>query len=345
MGTLLAERYTDEAFFKRERRLFEKYPLLAGHSSQFKKAGDYTTQKIFEREALLLHNGSETNAFYNYCAHRGMRLLEGSGRSRQLQCSYHGWCYDFNGQRISDQGRQRLEPLGLQRWQGLLFVNQSKVDNSYFAGLSEILKPYRLDTLELAQHRKVAVNCNWKALVDNVIEDYHVSTVHKSSLARFFELSEVNYRKLDNHVVINARLEQRIAQGLLQNLSKPPYLQLEPHHWNVYQKILVFPNTVINVSPYFMTSYTAWPVAVNRCLLEFRFYRRAGLGLLKGTVLGLRNLLTLFFSKKILKEDLSILETYQASLAARMIKRHALQPQEEGMALFHQQVDRALKQR
>ena len=53
-----------------------------------------------ESVIVLRGDDGELIAYYNVCRHRGTRICENeSGQfSKSIQCKYHGWTYNLNGQ-------------------------------------------------------------------------------------------------------------------------------------------------------------------------------------------------------------------------------------------------------
>ena len=81
------------------------------------------------------HSG-ELHALSRICVHRAMPVAEGSGNASRFVCPYHNWTYELDGRLRSapmmegadgfDPARCRLPRLGLEVWQGFVFVNRAK---------------------------------------------------------------------------------------------------------------------------------------------------------------------------------------------------------------------------
>ena len=100
--TLGAEPYISEAYARAEvDKLWRKVWQVAGRVEEIPDVGDYFTYDILNDTILITRSGpDEISAFYNVCAHRGKRLADGCGHTKQFRCSYHAWRYDLTGQNV-----------------------------------------------------------------------------------------------------------------------------------------------------------------------------------------------------------------------------------------------------
>ena len=75
----------------------------------------------------------DVRAYSNVCRHRGMALVEGTGKAAVLTCPYHAWSYDLDGALRKapymdeveefDSAACALPEFALEEWRGFLFVN------------------------------------------------------------------------------------------------------------------------------------------------------------------------------------------------------------------------------
>ena len=154
--------------------------------------------------AVVRDNDNINRVFHNVCRHRGHKLLESSGvLSGVIKCPYHSWIYELNGSlkttpNIEGRGKHNsvnidLSKFGLfeiknRTWMGLTFVNISGNANSLNIHLkplinrwSELVGPNGLDELSKREHSDsttLTVNANWKLIVENYLESYHLPWVH-----------------------------------------------------------------------------------------------------------------------------------------------------------------------
>jgi len=66
-------------------------------------------------------------------------------------------------------------------WNGLVFINlaeQTETLESYLGPVADLLEAYHFEEMTLVQDQTVHLDCNWKAVVDNFGELYHVDFLH-----------------------------------------------------------------------------------------------------------------------------------------------------------------------
>jgi phenylpropionate dioxygenase-like ring-hydroxylating dioxygenase large terminal subunit len=174
-------------------KIFQKEWLCVGHISELKNPGDYLTFDLVGHPIMVVRDRShELRAFSNVCRHRSARLLDGSGNTKLLVCPYHAWTYELNGKL---RGAPFMEPaqvkdiclndLQLEVWQGLIFVNLDQNTEPLaprLESLQEEVGQFNLAGMEVVHFYDDEVACNWKVLVENFCESYHVFRVHKTTL-------------------------------------------------------------------------------------------------------------------------------------------------------------------
>lgn len=188
------EAYTSEALLGLERdRLFRHGWIVVAHVSELAGAGDYVTFEIAGHPVLAVRGRDGIlRAFSNVCPHRSAMIAEGCGRTNLFTCPYHAWSYDLTGRLMGAPHMDRaalgdigLRPLRLETWHGLVFVNLD-ADTAPLApdlaGLERWLAPLRLDDQHVILREDLRMACNWKVLLENFCESYHVFCVHRTTL-------------------------------------------------------------------------------------------------------------------------------------------------------------------
>ena len=174
--------------------LWRKSWLLAGLESDVAKAGNYFVFDIGREQILVTRNNSGTiQGFYNVCQHRGNMLVKDEiGKAANFRCAYHAWTYDIDGQLSIIPYKERFlngvpcEELSLgkvhtEAWNGFIFINMSESPEPllHFLGpLADQLAPYKFGKMVLMEDQTVQLDCNWKAVIDNFSELYHVDFLH-----------------------------------------------------------------------------------------------------------------------------------------------------------------------
>ncbi|HUC63700.1 MAG TPA: aromatic ring-hydroxylating dioxygenase subunit alpha [Alphaproteobacteria bacterium] len=195
---LPASCYTSPEFYQREaERIFRRAWNFLGRADQIPKAGDYFTADIAGIPIIVVRcRDGVPRALANTCRHRGALLLKGAGRcTRYIACPYHSWSYALDGALVAAPGMEgvhgfdradfSLQPVRLETWDGFMFVNfDSDAESlaSYLGDLPAFLQCYGFGRMRCVRRKSYSVNCNWKLLAENSIEDYHTATVHRHSI-------------------------------------------------------------------------------------------------------------------------------------------------------------------
>jgi nitrite reductase/ring-hydroxylating ferredoxin subunit len=134
--------------------------------------------------------------FINLCRHRGAVLHdEGRGSARLVQCPYHAWSYDDRGRLTGvphsggsniDRASHALDPVRLQVWRGIVFISfdaEAEPLDRRLAGLDRHLENFRYERYEQAPAMETeSWAANWKLIVENAMDWYHLFQVHPKSL-------------------------------------------------------------------------------------------------------------------------------------------------------------------
>jgi choline monooxygenase len=195
--------YTGEDFFTLENEtLFANAWVFAGFAHELAKAGDVVPVTVAGRPLMLVRGrDGEIRAFHNVCRHRCATLVEQPGNvGRVITCPYHAWAYGLDGALRTtphfagpdrhdhpglDRRRMGLKPVRSGVWQDWVFVNLSGTAIDFDDFVAPIRR--RLAAANLARLTPVAtidlgeVGTNWKFLMENFIEPYHVQFVHKTT--------------------------------------------------------------------------------------------------------------------------------------------------------------------
>ncbi|MDA9960801.1 aromatic ring-hydroxylating dioxygenase subunit alpha [Candidatus Pelagibacter sp.] len=200
---LPAESYTDHEFWKKEcNTVLSDDWLFVGFVHELKNPGDVIPLSIAGKPIFLVKNvNNEITAFHNVCSHRCLKLIdEKKNIGKIIRCPYHAWSYDLDGKlkaaphvggtnqhkpegfNFLDHG---LKPIKIHIWHDWIFINfngKAKKFEEYVKPLSK-----RFNDIDLTKLKYVAtldfgvINTNWKFLIENFIEPYHVQFVHKTT--------------------------------------------------------------------------------------------------------------------------------------------------------------------
>ena len=201
---LPAAAYTSEAFFALENeRIFSDSWVFVGLGHELARPGDVVPVTVAGKPVLLVRDaGRQVRAFHNVCRHRCLKLVEEPCNvGPAIQCPYHTWTYKLDGALHStpyfggskplsapagfDRAQYGLVPVRVATWHDWIFVNL----NGAAPPLEDVVAPLksRFDGLDLTQLQHVVtvdlgeIAANWKLLMENFIEPYHVPFVHATT--------------------------------------------------------------------------------------------------------------------------------------------------------------------
>lgn len=205
LHAMAGEAYTCDEFFKKEQKhVFQNNWVLAGFVHELQEPGTAIPTEVGGQPILLLTNSEgEINAFHNVCRHRGLILVNEKTKVEQsITCPYHAWSYDTDGSLESAPhfgGFRKQEipgfkkcdfgllPVRFEIWHDWVFVNvdgKAPDFSEYVATFEEELKDFDFNTLEpIGRIDLGEIKTNWKLLMENFIEPYHVPVVHDVTAA------------------------------------------------------------------------------------------------------------------------------------------------------------------
>lgn len=200
--------YRSEEIHKLElARIFRADWLCPGLAAEIPAAGDYLTFSIADQPIFTIRDGDgRIRSFANVCLHRLMPLLAGRGNSRRITCPYHAWTYDLDGKVIGaghmgrpphfDKADYCLPEIRTEVWEGWIYVTLAK-DAPPVAGLLAGLLPevqrYRMAGYVPVAHQDHIWQTNWKLLVENFMEGYHLPVAHKATVGAWFPVEDTEF--------------------------------------------------------------------------------------------------------------------------------------------------------
>ncbi|MEM7226545.1 MAG: aromatic ring-hydroxylating dioxygenase subunit alpha [Pseudomonadota bacterium] len=200
--------YTAPAVLDLEREaLFRREWICVGRIDEVAKPGDFMTFDILDEPVLVIHgDDGQIRALSNVCRHRGMVIASGQGNRKRLACPYHAWTYDSRGRLIGaphmnerpdfDRTAICLPEFRSEVWQGFLFVTldaETPPLAPRLADLEPLVRNYHFDEMTLRYVAEGVWETNWKCLMENFMEGYHLSPLHRTTL------HPVNPTKLCKH--------------------------------------------------------------------------------------------------------------------------------------------------
>lgn len=186
------------------RNIFAKCWIYVGHGSELKRNGDFHTRKVAGRPVIFARDSKgEVRCMFNTCRHRGALVCtQRNGNTRRFNCVYHGWIYNNDGSiaRVPgdeaytaafDQSTFGLKaPARFEQYRDFWFMNldpdaPSLVD--YLGRATEyidlVVDQSPSNSMEvISGTQEYDVNANWKLMVENSVDDYHLPSTHSTWL-------------------------------------------------------------------------------------------------------------------------------------------------------------------
>jgi len=200
---LPAKSYTDSDFWKKEcDTVLSNGWLFVGFVHEYNNVGDVQPIFIAGKPILLIKNeNNEIKAFHNVCSHRCLKLVsEKKNIGKLIRCPYHSWSYDLHGNlkaapHIGGTNNHKpkgfnfkehgLKQIRIHIWNDWIFINlngKAKKFQEYAKPLFSKFKDLDFNKLKYTATLDFGkINTNWKFLIENFIEPYHVQFVHKNT--------------------------------------------------------------------------------------------------------------------------------------------------------------------
>ncbi len=276
------EVYTSEAFLAAEiEHVFLTEWLCIGRADELAKPGDYLTTDLPRLPIVTLRTeAGEIRSLSNVCAHRGMRLLSGEGKcSRNIVCPYHAWAYNYEGQLISaprlkqcadfvasDHG---LTPVRTEVWQGWIYVT-ANADlppvAQHVAELDAAISGYRADRYVQILKEEMVWKTNWKILMENFMEDYHLPIVHRATIAGYSPVNEVEV--FEGRPTFSWHINRKTPDAP-RGLAHPSNTDLEGDWRRTTVLFALLPGHLVNLAPDHLWYLSLLPVGTDQVRIRF----------------------------------------------------------------------------
>jgi p-cumate 2,3-dioxygenase alpha subunit len=197
-------------------RIFNRSWLYVGHESEVPNRGDFVRRTVGLRPLFFVRSNStgEVKVFYNSCTHRGATICRRDrGNGKTFQCFYHAWTFDSDGTLLGvpdeecfgpqfDKSKYGLVEVPRQEsYRGLIFASYDphvEELHEYLAGARDYIDAM-MDAAEVAADfaggsngsgetstplqvlrgtHQYAIKANWKLLVENSFDGYHLGPTH-----------------------------------------------------------------------------------------------------------------------------------------------------------------------
>ncbi len=182
----------------RDLALLRRHWHLHALAADLEHDGDQVAGDVLGTPVVVRNDGGTLVGFVNVCPHRHSLLVRpGTCHAARLQCMYHGWTFDHAGAlcKLPDgasfqglDGRAvRLRRVAVERCGALVFVHLDEHAEAFVAGLPDAGDELRA---RFGAHRLVdrwtsLHPVDWKVVIENTVESYHVPLVHPATFREF----------------------------------------------------------------------------------------------------------------------------------------------------------------
>ena len=189
--------FTSTALWELERdRIFHRSWFVVARSEQLSKVGDYLALTLAGEPVVVARAADGLHALSSVCRHRFMPVVEsGAGNTDAFTCPYHLWRYGLDGRLrgapFMGGNSQfsatdcRLPAFAVQEWNGFVWVNLDPAAAPIGTELDLVADEfanYRLAELIQIDSWCLRWQANWKLVMENLHENYHVIGLHRDTL-------------------------------------------------------------------------------------------------------------------------------------------------------------------
>lgn len=339
--TLPARYYTDPGVLDREReQIHARTWQYAGDVDRVAEPGDFFTREIAGNSIIVTRDrDGELRAFYNVCAHRGSKILEGEGSERLFQCPYHGWTFELDGTLNSAPNfdeelpceEHSLHPVAVETWSPFVFVNLAPDPDPLpetLGELPEILSGYNIDTFERVRTTHHEIDCNWKVYCDNYLECDHCPVAHQS-FTQSIDLPDYEIETYGNFVLQRGTIDE--DSGGYSGVSE----YVDDEELGTYYAAWVWPNFTVDMTPGGLATTHVTAVDHETTVLVHDHFAREG-------EVDDEWEREFEMGQQVLAEDVELCERQQAGLASDAFSQGRLGPNENGVHRFQSLVQERL---
>ncbi|RLV59354.1 aromatic ring-hydroxylating dioxygenase subunit alpha [Parashewanella curva] len=279
--------YTDPEWFDLEmKHIFSKNWYFAGLMEDITEPGQYKSiQAGLNSIIIVMGRDHRLRAFHNMCRHKGTQLLRAEGKAQKsITCPYHDWTYDLEGELISvpkmaaefanlDKSCLGLKRASVDIWRGMLWVHPDENPMSiteWFSPVESLLGPHQVEKLIEAKDYKVVeeINANWKIVVENYIDHYHLAQLHSGTL-NMYDHSKAEFGFAGPHFAFWEPLDEEYAANLEKHSSMPLIDHIPKELLGAYVPML-FPGIGLGESEAAWSVFHVIPVSVDKTRVEVR---------------------------------------------------------------------------
>ena len=322
-------------FEAEQKMLFDNTWLFAALRSEIGPENAYIRISLAGRDILLRNHQGSIRAFANICSHRHAQLCNEKQGRGLIRCPYHGWVYNGDGIPIGVPSKEqfpavvaspqsfRQPEFEVESIGEFVFVRFDKRNTTLKEHLGASAQDFLVRVSGAAGHSldtfSKDVSANWKVVIENALEGYHVPVVHPRTLGSAEGMAT-------DSDAITENLESP-QHSFMTTKADPAWLQkwdrkcrnigIWPFRFNHYIHYFIFPNlTVTSFLGYSFHVQRFDPVSVESTRVESRILTSL---FLEQNEIGHRTMEHVFkvaidFTHRVFEEDTGICAKVQSGM-------------------------------
>jgi Rieske 2Fe-2S family protein len=270
---------SDEMLKLEKQKIFMTDWLCVGRVEELVNVGDYFTLNILGEPILVTrdHDG-HCKGLMNICRHRGVEVAKGNGNVKEFSCPYHGWVYDLSGKLLGapymkeakgfDPAKCRLKRLETELWAGNIFVTLNERPRPFSEFIADAQADFRFlrpEECRLADKLELEIDCNWKLLIENLMDVYHVSVLHVRTFGKYVTPTTYDAHLRKNGGLIAYYSAAPLTPDGKSLFGKLPWLVDKPDTFACQGHIR--PNMNVLARSDLVKFYVIWPISPGRSKL------------------------------------------------------------------------------
>jgi phenylpropionate dioxygenase-like ring-hydroxylating dioxygenase large terminal subunit len=191
--------FSEEQHLTEQKHLFQTAWHPVASTRQLNRPGDFLSCELMGTPVLVRNFEGELRAFLNVCPHRHSRLTDkAAGNTERLRCQYHGWEFNKEGRtghipdarafRPWDRENSCLRPFRVESCGEAVFVCLGEAAVSLREWLGPLWERWETSfggNFQYALSWSKDFPCNWKVVLENSLESYHIPLIHPKTFGEF----------------------------------------------------------------------------------------------------------------------------------------------------------------
>jgi len=259
--------------------VFEQEWICVGREDEIRDPGNFLTHEIAGVAVLVVRQSdNQIKAFVNACAHRFACLVpDGKGSAKRFTCRYHAWTYAISGELVRapymdmktgfDPLQHRLRPLQVSSWEGFVYVTLAEQPatqpSQALAPLREqVVGRYDMACYQSVLRESMVWQANWKNLIENFTESYHVPSAHGKTFAQHNKALDNYVCGEDSDYYCYHYAAQQADTG--PGAAHPRNDRLDGEWRRMMVDFCVFPNHLVTLMPDYLWYITVQPLGTSK---------------------------------------------------------------------------------